>query len=179
MIVKRIPKVFKLRKARLTVFNFMGSLFNQSRSFVFYKVLFDGFILIVFVSLSLFFIWSFLEKLPVDPLTLKMKLIITKVSLWVHGVLSLINAKRLAPRRSYFLYLFFSIVIAEVYAAVILCLFCWIFHQPRFGKFSCLITIAVSGKKPLRHFKTCELFNSKPNIRYRFMLLSIIITTAF
>lgn len=83
MIVKRITKVFKLRKARLTVFNFMGSLFNQSRSFFFYKVLFDGFILIVFVSLSLslFFIWSFSEKLPVDPLTLKMKLIITKVSL--------------------------------------------------------------------------------------------------
>lgn len=83
MIVKRITKVFKLRKARLTVFNFMGSLFNQSRSCFFYKVLFDGFILIVFVSLSLslFFIWSFSEKLPVDPLTLKMKLIITKVSL--------------------------------------------------------------------------------------------------
>lgn len=81
MIVKRIPKVFKLRKARLTVFNFLGSLFNQSLSCFFYKVLFDGFILIVFVSLSLFFIWSFSEKLPVDPLTLKMKLIITKVSL--------------------------------------------------------------------------------------------------
>ena len=37
MIVKRIPKVFKLRKARLTVFNFMGSLFNQSRYFFFIK----------------------------------------------------------------------------------------------------------------------------------------------
>ena len=108
MIVKRITKVFKLRKARLTVFNFIGSLFNQSRSCFFYKVLFDGFILIVFVSLSLFFIWSFSEKLPVDLLTLKMKLIITKVSLGVHGVLSLINAKRSAPRISYFLYLFFQ-----------------------------------------------------------------------
>ena len=108
MIVKRIPKVFKLRKARLTVFNFMVSLFNQSRSCFFYKVLCDSFILIVFVSLSLFFIWSFSEKLPVDPLTLKMKLIITKVSLWVHGVLSLINAKRSPPRRSYFLYFLFN-----------------------------------------------------------------------
>lgn len=57
MIVKRIPKVFKLRKARFTVFNFMEGLFNQSRS-LFYIIL------ILFVSLSFFFYLVLFREAP-------------------------------------------------------------------------------------------------------------------